>query len=260
MGKIRTRFIGIEEIEKQQKEDQKKRSSEKKVEKTDEETQSGDVQVETSNKKSKKKSKGQQNVHVRGKKYQEALKKIDEKKEYELGEAIETLKKIAFAKFEESVELHINVLNEGLRGEIELPHTTGKTVRVAIVSDSLLSEVENGTINFDILIAHPSFMPKLAKYAKILGPKGLMPNPKAGTISPNPEEAAKKFEKGMLRWKAESKFPIVHQLIGKLPHETNALVENATAFLNSVGRKNIKNVFIKSTMSPSLKLNLGNIE
>lgn len=258
MGKIRTRFIGIEEIEKQQKEDQKKRSSEKKVEKGEEENQNQEVKVETSNKKSKKKDK-KLNVHVRGKKYQEALKKIDEKKEYQLQEAVETLKKIAFAKFEESVELHINVLNEGLRGEIELPHSTGKTVRVAIVSDTLLETIDKGIIDFDILIAHPSFMPKLAKYAKTLGPKGLMPNPKAGTISPNPEEAAKKFEKGMLRWKAESKFPIVHQLIGKLPHETNALVENATAFLNSVGRKNIKNAFIKSTMSPSLKLNLENI-
>ncbi len=258
MGKIRTRFIGIEEIEKQQKEDQKKRSSEKKVEKGEEENQNQEVKVEASNKKSKKKDK-KLNVHVRGKKYQEALKKIDEKKEYQLQEAVETLKKIAFAKFEESVELHINVLNEGLRGEIELPHSTGKTVRVAIVSDTLLETIDKGIIDFDILIAHPSFMPKLAKYAKTLGPKGLMPNPKAGTISPNPEEAAKKFEKGMLRWKAESKFPIVHQLIGKLPHETNALVENATAFLNSVGRKNIKNAFIKSTMSPSLKLNLENI-
>lgn len=258
MGKIRTRFIGIEEIEKQQKEDQKKRSSEKKVEKGEEENQNQEVKVETSNKKSKKKDK-KLNVHVRGKKYQEALKKIDEKKEYQLQEAVETLKKIAFAKFEESVELHINVLNEGLRGEIELPHSTGKTVRVAIVSDTLLETIDKGIIDFDILIAHPSFMPKLAKYAKTLGPKGLMPNPKAGTISPNPEEAAKKFEKGMLRWKSESKFPIVHQLIGKLPHETNALVENATAFLNSVGRKNIKNAFIKSTMSPSLKLNLENI-
>ncbi|MDQ5981954.1 MAG: large subunit ribosomal protein [Patescibacteria group bacterium] len=258
MGKIRTRFIGIEEIEKQQKEDQKKRSSEKKVEKGEEENQNQEVKVETSNKKSKKKDK-KLNVHVRGKKYQEALKKIDEKKEYQLQEAVETLKKITFAKFEESVELHINVLNEGLRGEIELPHSTGKTVRVAIVSDTLLETIDKGIIDFDILIAHPSFMPKLAKYAKTLGPKGLMPNPKAGTISPNPEEAAKKFEKGMLRWKSESKFPIVHQLIGKLPHETNALVENATAFLNSVGRKNIKNAFIKSTMSPSLKLNLENI-
>ncbi len=257
MGKIRTRFIGIEEIEKQQKEEQKKRSSEKKVEKVQDETSE---EVHTQSKKSKKQSKKMVKERSRGKKYKEALKKIDEKKLYELTEAVEILKKIAFAKFEESVELHINVLSEGLRGEIELPHTTGKSVRIAIVNDKVLADIEKGTIEFDILISHPSFMPKLAKYARTLGPKGLMPNPKAGTVSPNPEETAKKFEKGMLRWKAESKFPIVHQLIAKLPHETKTIVENAVAFLNSVGKKNIKAAFIKSTMSPSLKINLENIE
>ncbi len=255
MGKIRTRFIGIEEIEKQQKEEQKKRSQDKKVEKVQDEVVEEPKQQEEKNKKIKKVSKGR----TRGKKYQEALKKIDEKKAYDLTEAVETLKKIAFAKFEESVELHINVVTEGLRGEIELPHSTGKTVRIAIVDDKVLSEIESGNINFDILISHPSFMPKLAKFARTLGPKGLMPNPKAGTVSPNPEETAKQFEKGMLRWKAESKFPIVHQLIAKLPHDTKQIVENAEAFLNSVGKKNIKNAYIKSTMSPSLKLNLDNI-
>lgn len=260
MGKIRTRFIGIEEIEKQQKEEQKKRSQEKKVERTEEEAQAEEVTAAEKGKKSKKKDTKAGTGHVRGKKYQEALKKIDENKQYELAEAVETLKKVAFAKFEESVELHINTIKEGLRGEIELPHSTGKTVRVAIVSDAVLEDIEKGNLSFDILIAHPSFMPKLAKYARTLGPKGLMPNPKAGTVSPNPEEAAKKFEKGMLRWKSESKFPIVHQLIGKLPHETNNIVENALAFINAVGKKNIKNAYIKSTMSPSLKLNLENIQ
>jgi large subunit ribosomal protein L1 len=257
MGKIRTRFIGIEEVEKQQKEEQKKRSSEKKVDKT-EGVNTEEAQTDT--KKSKKQSKKIIKERTRGKKYQEALKKIDENKYYTLTEAVETLKKIAFAKFEESVELHINVLKEGLRGEIELPHSTGKTVRVVIVSDAVLEDIEKGNLNFDMLIAHPSFMPKLAKFARILGPKGLMPNPKAGTVSPNPEDAAKKFEKGTLRWKAESKFPIIHQLVAKLPHETNAIVENATAFMNAVGKKNIRNVFIKSSMSPSLKVNLDSLE
>lgn len=254
MGKIRTRFIGIEEVEKQQKEEQKKRSHEKKSEKVEDV-----VDVEQAEQKKSKKAKKVTKERVRGKKYQEALKKIDEKKLYDLNDAIETLKKIAFAKFEESVELHLNVLKEGLRGEIELPHSTGKTVRVVIVNDAVLEDIEKGILNFDMLIAHPSFMPKLAKFARILGPKGLMPNPKAGTVSPNPEEAAKKFEKGTLRWKAESKFPIVHQLIAKLPHETNAIVENATVFINAVGKKNIKNAFIKSSMSPSLKVNLESI-
>lgn len=261
MGKIRTRLIGVEEIEEKQKEEQKKRSQEKKMEKGKEVVEEKEEKVDApkeEKKADKKKSKKEAAVphKVRGKKYTEALKKTDQKKKYTVEEAVTHLKKIAFAKFDESVELHLNVLKESMRGEVELPHTTGKTVRVVIVSDAVLEKLEKGIVDFDILIAHPSFMPKLAKYARSLGPKGLMPNPKAGTISPNPEEAAKKFEKGTLRWKTEGKAPLIHQLVAKLPHETKAITENVTAFLNSVGVKNIKKAFIKSSMSPSLELNL----
>lgn len=263
MGKIRTRTIGVEEIEEKQKEEQKKRSAEKKMEKNKDtkeevvkETEKAEAPKEEKKVIKKKDKKTDTPKKVRGKKYTEALKKTDQKKKYTVEEAVTHLKKIAFAKFDESVELHLNVLKESMRGEVELPHTTGKTVRVVIVSDAVLEKLEKGVVDFDILIAHPSFMPKLAKYARSLGPKGLMPNPKAGTISPNPEEAAKKFEKGTLRWKTEGKAPLIHQLVAKLPHETKAITENVTAFLNSVGVKNIKNAFIKSSMSPSLELNL----
>jgi len=120
-------------------------------------------------------------------------------------------------------------------------------------------DLENGKIDFDILITHPSYMPRLARFAKVLGPKGLMPNPKVGTISSKPEEIVKKFEKGLLHWKTEPKAPLIHQLIGKLSDDDKALVENASKFLQGVGKTHILSVYIKSSMSPSIKLDLEKI-
>ena len=120
-----------------------------------------------------------------------------------------------------------------------------------------IKKLESGKIDFDILLATPEMMPKLVVFARILGPKGLMPNPKAGTVSMKPEEVVKKFEKGMLRWKTEAKFPLIHQMIGKISFEEKNLIANAEKFLAAVGMSHIQNAFIKTTMSPSVKLELN---
>src|SRR4030067_3160480 len=99
-------------------------------------------------------------------------------------------------------------------------------------------------------------MPRLAKQAKVLGPKGLMPNPKAGTISDKPEEVAKKFLKGSIRWKTEAKAPLIHQMIGKISFEDKMLADNALAFLTSIGKNHILSAYIKTTMSPSVIFDL----
>jgi large subunit ribosomal protein L1 len=194
-----------------------------------------------------------------GKKHKDAKKKVDDTKVYVLTEAVALLKKIKYANFDESVELHLNVIEDGLKGEVELPNSTGKTVKVKIVDDKVIEELEKGVIDFDVLVTHPSFMPKLAKFARTLGPKGLMPNPKAGTVSPHPEEVVKKFEKGVLRWKTEPKFPLVHQLIAKGSHEDAKIVENAKAFITAVGKGHISAAYIKTTMSPALMIDLNTI-
>jgi large subunit ribosomal protein L1 len=160
------------------------------------------------------------------------------------------------ANFDQSVELHLNVDQVGLKGEVNLPHPVGKSVRVAVADEKVLADIEKGKLEFDVLITHPSFMSRLVRFAKILGPKGLMPNPKAGTISEKPEEVVKKFSRGVLRWKTEPKFPLVHQMIGKISFEEKALVENTERFLDSVGQAHITSAFIKTTMSPSIKLDL----
>ena len=285
MGKVRTRILGMEDVEEKQKKKQKEKLQEKKLEKKAEgkqtskeknvilatpstqgtpESQKQDPEqarmTEEADlpKKEKKAQKKEVSKKVRGKKYQAALRLRNEKAEKSVSvkEALELLRKIKYAGFDESVELHANLIKEGLRGEVQLPHSTGKQVRVAIVDENLLEAIGKGTIEFDVLISHPSFMPKLARFAKILGPRGLMPSPKVGTISDKPEEAAKKFTSGVSRWKAEAKFPLIHVLIGKISYDEKKLDENIKAYIETIGKTNITEVWIKTSMSPSVLLNL----
>jgi large subunit ribosomal protein L1 len=281
MGKIRTRVLGLEEVEKKQKEEQKKKSQEKKkirapglkggermvaVEEKEEEMEKLEKakkileEKPKATKKEEEKKVFQPQKKSRGKKYQELKKMIDKNKSYSIKEAIILLKKMNQFNFDQTVELHLNVDKTGLKGEVELPYSIGKKIRVEIVDDKVLAQIEKGELNFDVLITHPSYMPKLAKFARVLGPKGLMPNPKAGTISDKPEEVAKKFEKGLLRWKTEPKFPLIHQAVGKLSLDEEKLVANASAFLKSVGRAHIRSVFVKATMTPSIKLSLEELK
>lgn len=260
MGKVKPRLIGDVEVEEKQKKEQKEKAAQKKLSKKKEEPEKKEeVKIE------KPKEKKVQRIQVkpRGKRYNENKKILYSSSEVEkngsrqartINEAIKILKKMKLSKFDESVELHLVVDETGLKGEVELPYSTGKTVRVAVVDDKILEEIEKGKLNFDILVTHPSFMPKLAKFAKVLGPKGLMPNPKAGTISPKPEEVVKKFAKGVLRWKTEPKAPLIHQMIGKVSNEEKNLVANAEKFIQAVGLKHILKSYIKSTMSPSIKI------
>lgn len=198
----------------------------------------------------------------RSENYKKAAAQVDKSKQYSAKEAIELLEKTHLSKFDETVELHINTAAAGLSGTVTLPHGTGKTTRVAILApskdakaaDDLLKEIEAGKINFDVLVATPDAMPKLAKVAKVLGPRGLMPNPKAGTVTPNPEAVAKQYEGGQMRYKTEAKAPVIHVAVGKLSFGATKLTENITAFLNAVKMENIKKVVVKSTMSPAVRL------
>ena len=270
MGKVKPRLIGDTEVEEKQKKEQKEKAMEKKMLKKKDEKNVEDVVgvghdrpsseaiVEKVEKKEKKPAKKAViKVSSKGKKYLEAKKMVDSNKLYSFKEAIAILKMMKLVKFDQSVELHFVVDETGLKGEVELPFSTGKIVRVKIADDTVLSDLEKGKIEFDVLVTHPSFMPKLAKFAKVLGPKGLMPNPKAGTVSTKPEDVVKRFEKGMLRWKTEAKFPLVHQMIGKISFEEKNLVANAEKFLDAVGKAHIQSAFIKTTMSPSVKIELN---
>ncbi|MBI3379390.1 hypothetical protein HY029_01385 [Candidatus Gottesmanbacteria bacterium] len=208
------------------------------------------------------KPKRKKKIKIRSNRYKEALMKVEPGKLYPISQALELLRQVSLTKFDASVELHINTSETGLRGQVQLPHGTGKKIRVAIADnttiDKIVADVEKGKLDFEALVAHPSVMGKLAKVAKFLGPRGLMPNPKNGTISPTPEKVAKKLEGGEFTWKTESEFPIVHQVIGKLSFKDNQLEENFAAFVKAIGELKIKSVTLKSTMSPGIKVQVNN--
>ncbi|MFZ5845636.1 MAG: hypothetical protein ACOY0S_04165 [Patescibacteria group bacterium] len=199
----------------------------------------------------------------RGKRYQEAAKLVDRTKLYPLETAIALVKQTSLTRFDGTVELHLNLNpvslgdKKDLRGTVSLPHGTGKQVKVAIADDKLLSEIEAGKINFDILVAHPSMMPKLARVARILGPRGLMPNPKNGTVTTDPEGFTLSVAKGKVNFKTEPDQPIIHLAVGKVSFEDKKLRENIEAVLNAVGRGKIARATLASTMGPGVKVALA---
>lgn len=193
-------------------------------------------------------------VKQRSAKYKTALLEIDKNKTYPLSEAIELLRKVKLSKFDETVELHVNTTQAGISGQVKLPNGSGKEIRIAIADDELLGKIEAGKIDFDILIAEPTMMAKLAKVAKILGPKGLMPNPKNGTISENPQEAMKKFQGGQVYFKTESKIPVMHLSVGKTSFDDKKLLENIETMIAAIKKDRIRKITLKSTMSPGIRL------
>ena len=175
---------------------------------------------------------------------------------YPVAGGVEILKKFKASKFDETVELHINVLEKGISGQVSLPHGTGKTLRIKIADDALLAEVEKGNIDFDVLIAAPSMMPKLGKVAKILGPRGLMPNPKAGTITDKPDALIEKLSKGQINYKTEAAAPLIHLSVGKISFDEKKLQENISTVIRSIGAEKITEITLKSTMSPAIRIQI----
>ncbi len=254
----------MEAVEVKQKQEQKRKAEEKKLKKDKTVKAKPEAAVakaakpadqpKPAAKKTKPVKTKEKSPAGRGKKYLAVKKTVDRQKLYGLSAAMKLVKALKTAGFVESVELHLNVVKTGLRGEAVLPHSIGKTVRVKVADDALLEQIGKGNLDFDILVSHPAFMSKLAKYAKILGPKGLMPNPKNGTISSDPAALVEKFSKGALRWKTEAKFPLIHQMIGKVTFSETQLEENCRVLVASVGRANIQKLVVKLTMSPAVKI------
>jgi large subunit ribosomal protein L1 len=224
-----------------------------------------------------------------GKKYEEAAKQIEAGKLYEPAEAVTVAKKIAYAKFDESIELHLRMgvdirnANQQVRGIALLPHGLGKQVRVLVFAqgeaeraakdagadfvgnDDLIKKVEEGWTDFDIAMATPDMMGKIGKLGKVLGRKGLMPNPKAGTVvQPNDlTRVVEEARKGRVEFKLD-KTNLIHVIVGKKSFEDNKLVDNLTAVVDAVVRAKpagAKGQFIKSatlsmTMGPGVELDL----
>jgi large subunit ribosomal protein L1 len=224
-------------------------------------------------------------IERRGKKYQEAYKLVEKGKTYSLKDAIALAIKTNPTKFDASVEAHVRLgvdprqADQNIRTTLVLPNGNGKTVRVAVFApldvckaakaagadvaedEDFLKQLDKGEINFDILISTPQYMPKLGKYARLLGPKGLMPNPKAGTVTMDVEKAVKESKAGKVEYRVD-KQSIVHIGLGKVSFGEAKLLENANAFFDSLKSQKpaslkgtyVKSVFVTTTMGPSISV------
>jgi large subunit ribosomal protein L1 len=195
-------------------------------------------------------------VRVRGKKYQAARKKIDVNKLYSLTDAVKLVKETSISKFDGKVEAHVTVLEIGTAGEIVFPHLETSSKRIVVLNDVILAEIKDGKVNFDILIATPVTMPKLLPFARVLGPKGLMPNPKSGTLTDKPEEAVKKLSVAKTVIKTEKKAPVVHIVVGKVSQNAKELEANVNELVKVIKAAKIKKLALCATMGPSVKVEI----
>lgn len=189
------------------------------------------------------------------KRYVAARSIIDKTKSYTVAEAIELVKRSSYSKFDATITADAIVKEIGDQGSVAFPHSTGKSLRVAIASDELLFQLESGTIDFDVLLTTPAYMPKLAKYARLLGPKGMMPNPKNGTITQDPAARKKELETGKTALKSERKAPLLHVIVGKASFDNQKLVENVEALINALDFR-LKKLTLSAAMGPGVKVQL----
>ncbi len=225
------------------------------------------------------------------KRQKEISEKVDATKQYDIAEAVALLKELSKVKFQETVDAAINLgidprkSDQAVRGATSLPHGTGKDVRVAVFTsganadaakeagaefvgmDELAAEVKGGMMDFDVVIADPAAMRVVGQLGQVLGPRGLMPNPKTGTVTPNVAEAVNKAKAGQVRFRAD-KGGIIHGGIGKVSFEPSAIKENLEALIADLKKAkpaSAKGVFLKkislsTTMGPGLTIDLASIE
>jgi len=218
-----------------------------------------------------------------GKRLEEAAKLIDKSKNYTLTEGVGLLKKTTKAKFDETVETHVKLgidpkkSDQIVRGTLSLPHSIGRTRKVAVLakgekqkeaelagadivgSDDLIEDISKGKLDFDVLVATPDIMKDLSKVAKVLGPKGIMPNPKSGTVTFEIATTVTELKKGRLEYKNDS-FGIIHVPVGKMSFEEEKLIDNIKTLVETVVKAKpsnskgqyIKSISISSTMGPGI--------
>ncbi|MDE5415747.1 50S ribosomal protein L1 [Alkalihalobacillus sp. MEB203] len=226
----------------------------------------------------------------RGKKYQEATKLVDRDQVYSAEEAIELVKKASTAKFDETVEIAVRLgvdpkkADQQIRGAVVLPNGTGKTQRVLVFAkgekakeaeaagadyvgdEDYINKISQGWFDFDVIVATPDMMGQVGKLGRVLGPKGLMPNPKTGTVTFEVEKAVNEIKAGKVEYRVD-KAGNIHCPIGKVSFETNKLVENLTTIIDTLNKVKpaaakgtyMKNVAVASTMGPGVKVNAASV-
>lgn len=220
-----------------------------------------------------------------------ALEKIEQEKLYKLSEAAGLIKDISFTKFDASVDINVRLgidprkSNQMVRGVVTLPHGTGKETKVLVLCtpdkedeakeagadfvglDEYIDKIKNGWTDIDVIITMPPVMSKVGQLGRILGPRGLMPNPKSGTVTMDIGKAVKDVKQGKIDFKVD-KYGIIHSAIGKVSFEPDKIIENAREFLGTIAKLKpaaakgtyIKSIYLSSTMSPGIKVDTKSIE
>lgn len=234
------------------------------------------VVEETKPEKTAKKSKtAKKETKQRSKKYQTAHTQIDANQKYNLTEAVKLAKEGSYSKFPGTLEVHINTSAKNLRGLAALPFAAGKKIRIlafgkgaeeagadVVGSDEIIAQIEKGNMNkvgFDIVVTSPEWMPKLARAAKILGPRGLMPNPKNGTITENLSKAVADLQQGKVEYKTQANSQVIHLGVGKTTQPDEEIIANIKALHMAIGKSRVKKMTISPTMGPGVRVDLQSI-
>lgn len=208
----------------------------------------------------------------RSKKYKSVADKVDPEQTYPLVEAVKLAQEVSYSKFGGSIEAHINTAVKNIRGTVSLPHLSGKKIIVLafgkgaeesgadiIGSEQTITEIEKGKIAFDAVLTTPEWMPKLAKVARVLGPRGLMPNPKNDTVTDNLAKAVSELRGGKTEYKTESTGQVIHLAVGAVSQATDEIAANIKVLYNAIGKSKIKKITLSPTMGPGVKVQLNTI-
>jgi large subunit ribosomal protein L1 len=255
MGEQKTKKISQEEVLKE---------AEKQLEKISQAKNKTSVDLVKDKKVAKKRVNAKKDAKKitkkRSKKYLKSVELIDRSKSYNLQKAIELVKKTSYSNFDGSIELSIKINkkknSQPFRCIVQLPHGAGKKLEVIILDELKIENIrKTKKINFDVAIVSPKLMPMVARIAKILGPKGKMPNPKSGTIAEDPERVKKEIESGKVEIKEDSQ-AMIHQIVGKVSWDDKKILENISAILRLLPQNKIYKICLSATMGPGIKIKL----
>ena len=269
MGKTKTSFVDTEVAELTGKEAYEKRKQEKAKKETEKQEKihiaglKGGQRIKTieaevlpaEEEKETKKKKAV--LKQRSKKYKDAKAKVNSAQAYSLKDAVKLVRQTSYSDFDGSIELHLVVKKQGLSANVVLPYAAGKEKKVEVASDETIKKLQGGKIDFDTLLATPDMMPKLVPFARILGPKGLMPNPKNGTLISDAKKA-NEFSASTLSLKTEKEAPLIHTVVGKVSQKEEEISANIEAVIKALGgARQIVKGYAKATMGPSVKINIA---
>lgn len=239
----------------------------------DAEAPAKDAKAKKEGKKSKRATKKEVKRKAnRSEKYQKSAESVEKTRRYSILDAVEKAKAASYSKFDGTMEVHMNTAQKNMRGLISLPFASGRKLTVLafgkgaeesgadmVGSDEKIAAIQKGKVDFDVVVTTADWMPKLAKIAAILGPRGLMPNPKSGTITTDLKKAVTEIQSGKVEYKTDRNAQTMHLVIGKVSQSSDEIAANVKTLVNSIGKTRIKKVVLAPTMGAGVKVDMTSL-